>query len=38
MSDQRDGGIVWCWGTTKEGQPRHPLMLPYSTPLESLAR
>jgi len=25
-----------CWGLTKEGQPRHPLMLPYSTPLEAL--
>lgn len=23
-----------CLGKTKSGQPRHPLMLPYSTPLE----
>lgn len=27
----------WCYGTTKDGQPRHPLMLAYSTPLVSLA-
>jgi hypothetical protein len=24
-----------CLGTTQDGSPRHPLMLPYSTPLES---
>lgn len=24
-----------CWGTTQDGQPRHPLMLPYGTPLTS---
>jgi len=23
-----------CFGLTKLGDPRHPLMLPYSTPLE----
>lgn len=26
-----------CYGTTADGQPRHPLMLAYSTPLVSLA-
>ena len=25
--------LLWCWGTTKDGQPRHPLYLPYTTPL-----
>jgi len=25
---------VWCWGKNSDGTPRHPLMLPYSTPLE----
>jgi hypothetical protein len=27
---------VKCFGKSKQGQPRHPLMLPYSTPLETL--
>lgn len=27
---------IHCWGLTKEGQPRHPLMLSYSTPLVEL--
>ena len=26
-----------CWGRTGDGHPRHPLMLAYSTPLESFA-
>ena len=25
---------LWCWGKTADGLPRHPLMLPYSTPIE----
>ncbi len=25
---------LWCLGRTKDGQPRHPLMLAYATPLE----
>ena len=25
---------LWCWGFCADGNPRHPLMLPYSTPLE----
>ena len=25
---------LWCWGRNGDGTPRHPLMLPYSTPLE----
>ena len=29
-----DGREVWCWGTSKHGHPRHPLMLAYSTELE----
>jgi hypothetical protein len=29
-----DGREVWCWGTSKHGHPRHPLMLAYTTPLE----
>jgi hypothetical protein len=24
---------LWCYGTTKSGQPRHPLMLAYATEL-----
>lgn len=24
---------IECWGLTADGQPRHPLMLPYATPL-----
>jgi hypothetical protein len=24
-----------CWGRNTDGSPRHPLMLPYSTPLET---
>lgn len=31
------GGLGRCWGLTKMGQPRHPLMLPYATPLEVYA-
>lgn len=27
--------VVRCLGYTKDGQPRHPLMLPYSTKLET---
>ena len=27
-------GAVKCLGRTKSGAPRHPLMLPYSTPLQ----
>ena len=26
--------FLWCWGKTKSGQPKHPLYLPYTTPLE----
>jgi len=29
-------GSVDCLGTTKEGFPRHPLMLPYETPVVRL--
>ena len=31
-------GAAWCWGTTKDGEPRHPLMLSYDTPLEAWRR
>lgn len=27
------GAKPMCWGTALDGQPRHPLMLAYSTPL-----
>lgn len=27
------GANPMCWGTALDGQPRHPLMLAYSTPL-----
>lgn len=27
---------VWCLGLTGEGHPRHPLRLPYSTPLQAM--
>lgn len=29
----RIGDTSYCFGLTKNGQPLHPLMLPYSTPL-----
>lgn len=28
------GHEVWCLGITKDGQPRHPLLVPYDTVLE----
>ena len=28
------GPLVWCFGRTRGGQPRHPLMLSYDTRLE----
>ena len=30
----RAGKPLWCWGRSKDGSPRHPLMLAYATPLE----
>jgi hypothetical protein len=27
------GKPLWCLGTSADGQPRHPLMLRYTTPL-----
>jgi hypothetical protein len=30
---RKAGGTPKCWGTAMDGQPRHPLMLAYSTPL-----
>lgn len=30
------GGQRWCYGKTKDGEPRHPLMLAYATPLVSM--
>jgi hypothetical protein len=27
----------WCFGKTKDGEPRHPLMLAYDTPLVHMA-
>jgi hypothetical protein len=27
---------LWCFGKTKDGEPRHPLMLSYETPLVSM--
>lgn len=27
------GAKPMCWGAAQDGQPRHPLMLPYATPL-----
>jgi hypothetical protein len=29
----RSGRVLHCWGTTLDGQPRHPLMLAYATEL-----
>ena len=31
---ERVGKPLMCWGQTKDGSPRHPLMLAYTTPLE----
>lgn len=28
------GKPLMCWGKTASGEPKHPLMLPYTTPLE----
>jgi hypothetical protein len=28
------GKNLMCWGTCQDGSPRHPLMVPYSQPLE----
>jgi hypothetical protein len=33
-----DGPLCWCFGYTESGEPRHPLMLPYATPLVPLDR
>lgn len=30
---QDEGYNLHCWGTAKDGHPRHPLMLSYDTPL-----
>lgn len=30
-------GARWCYGLTQDGQPRHPLMLAYDTPLVSIS-
>lgn len=30
---QQEGVTLMCWGTAQDGQPRHPLMLAYDTPL-----
>lgn len=30
---ERLGCDLMCWGTAKDGHPRHPLMLAYDTPL-----
>lgn len=30
---QQLGKELWCYGTTKDGQPQHPLTLAYATPL-----
>jgi len=30
---ERVGKPLYCWGIAKDGQPRHPLMLAYDTPL-----
>lgn len=28
------GRELWCLGTSQDGSPRHPLMLPYATPVQ----
>jgi hypothetical protein len=33
MLTMQQVGAKWCWGKTKDGEPRHPLMLAYDTPL-----
>jgi len=33
MLAERLGKSIWCFGTAKDGQPRHTLMLAYDTPL-----
>jgi hypothetical protein len=32
---KREFPELWCFGKNPDGSPRHTLMLPYSTPLES---
>lgn len=32
------GKPLHCWGRAADGHPRHPLMLPYDTPLEPWSR
>lgn len=32
------GCRLMCWGTSKDGHPRHPLMLAYDTPLVEWTR
>ena len=32
------GKPLMCWGTAQDGQPRHPLMLAYETPLVAWER
>jgi hypothetical protein len=34
----RRSGTLRCFGTTKDGSPRHPLMLAYDTPLVNWPR
>lgn len=34
----RVGKPLKCWGTAQDGQPRHPLMLAYDTPLVDWTR
>lgn len=33
-SEKREADQIWCFGRTKDGSPRHPLMLLGNTPLE----
>jgi hypothetical protein len=37
IAEAKNARPLWCFGTTKGGAPRHPLMLAYETPLVLLA-
>ena len=35
IKDREPEKTVWCLGTTKLGEPKHPLYVPYETELQT---